>query len=59
MDKKLLHLTDMVLGAKLDETGATYVAIEDGAFGYVRVPVPEDVEAGGEVTLILKGRVVG
>ncbi len=57
--KRLCHVTDLVIGAKIDEVGATYVEVRDGSFGFLKIDVPEDAEPGSEVTLILKARVVG
>jgi len=55
--KRIVHVTDLVLGAKIDEAGATYVEVPDGAFAYLRIDVPDGAEVGSEVTLILKARV--
>jgi len=57
--KRILHVTDMVLGATVDESKATYAEVPDGSFGYLKIDVPEDAEPGSEVTLVLKARVVG
>ena len=58
LERRLVHVTDLVVGAKLDESEAQHVPVEDGAFGYLRIGVPEGTEVSDEVTLVLKCRVV-
>lgn len=58
LERRLVHVTDLVVGAKLDESEAQHVAVEDGAFGYLRIGVPEGTEVDEDIVLVLKARVV-
>lgn len=52
--RAVLHVTDLVEGAVVDDTAARLVAILPG---FLKVTVPEGTRIGDELTLVVKATV--
>lgn len=57
LTKRVVHICDLVVGAKIDEEKARYISIGNGGGGYMKLPVPESAKVGDELTILLTVRV--